>query len=139
MTETWRPTNLVAEWAKRAPEHGRPDVRDVDILACVPEFRDYWIGRSDKVGIKTTRGWDATFRDQVCRLLEQGRAPMLPPLPTVVPTRPAASQAPREPSAPTPTDAPPDAATRAKQAADVAALLNGAARTVPEATKVKLT
>lgn len=75
MTRDWSPTEEVIAFATR---------EGVNAAACLDEFRDYWLGVSGAKGVKAD--WDATFRNRVRKLLEEGRAPMLPaPEPAATP------------------------------------------------------
>ena len=71
LPEDWTPSPTTI--ASVASEH------DVDALACVDEFRDYWRGVPGAKGRKAD--WDATFRNRVRERVRRGDAPMLPPEP----------------------------------------------------------
>ena len=64
--DDWQPSAETIRWA--AEKHG------VDAEACVEEFRTHWLGE----GAVKAR-WDQTFRNRILKLLELGKAPMLPP------------------------------------------------------------
>jgi uncharacterized protein YdaU (DUF1376 family) len=62
----WRPSELLSAWAAKE----RPDL---DVDAVVAKFRDWWISKPGKGGLKLD--WDATFRNWV-RDEDQGRQPL---------------------------------------------------------------
>lgn len=60
----WKPTPETLEAFR---------LQGVDASACVAEFADYWIAVPGAKGRKLD--WDATFRNRVRQLVDQGRAP----------------------------------------------------------------
>jgi hypothetical protein len=65
----WSPGEDLVAWAtERGIDARAPSVLD--------EFRDHWLGVAGAKGRKAD--WDATYRNRLRLLLEQGRAPMLP-------------------------------------------------------------
>jgi DnaT-like ssDNA binding protein len=61
----WKPTDAtVAEYRAQG----------VDAMACVREFRNYWLGEGE-----LKANWEATFCNRVDTLIEQGRAPRWEP------------------------------------------------------------
>lgn len=82
--KTTRGTRIPADWRPK-PETIEAFRRDgVDPEPLVPEFVDYWIAVAGARGVKLD--WEATFRNRVRALIEQGRAPRwVPPMRKAMP------------------------------------------------------
>jgi hypothetical protein len=88
-------TRITPDWKPDDETVTSFEAQGVDARACLPEFVDHWLGVPGAKGLKAD--WDATFRNRVRRLVDDGRAPMLrreqePPLPPPVPIEPGAPE-----------------------------------------------
>jgi hypothetical protein len=80
----WKPTVSTAVWCQKL---------GVDGDAHLDEFRDHWTSVSGKAGVKLD--WDATFRNRMRSLIEQGRAKTWdPPRPKIAKASPSEDPAP---------------------------------------------